>query len=197
MTGIGVFGGTFDPFHVGHLVAATDARQRLGLETVLVVVAADPWQKSGALVASAADRLAMAEAGIAGAPGLQVDRSEIDRGGPTYTADTLADLAFRYPGQELVLIVGSDVAGNLDTWKRVDELRALASLAVLVRPGAESAVPPPGWRYRTVETTSMDVSSSDIRARLAAGRPVESLLPDAVIRYVRAKGLYGSGDRSV
>lgn len=196
MTGIGVFGGTFDPFHVGHLLAAVDARRALELERVLLVVAADPWQKSGEVMASAADRLAMAEAGIAGVDGLEVDRSEIDRGGPSYTADTLAELAGRYPGRPLVLIVGSDVAAQLATWKRADEIRSLANLAVLVRPGAETSVPPPGWRYRSVPTSSPDVSSREIRARLAAGRPVGDLLPAGVIGYVRANGLYRSGDSS-
>src|ERR1700712_638523 len=99
MTGIGIFGGTFDPLHVGHLVAAADVRIALGLERVLLVVAADPWQKSGAVVAPAADRFAMVEAAVAGCPGLEADRSEIDRGGPTYTADTLADLGLHHPDQ--------------------------------------------------------------------------------------------------
>jgi nicotinate-nucleotide adenylyltransferase len=197
MTGIGVFGGTFDPFHVGHLIAATDARTALDLQTVLLVVAADPWQKSGDVVAGAADRLAMVEAAVAGVDGLAVDRSEVDRGGPTYTADTLSELAVRYPGQELVLIVGSDVAARLGSWRRVDEIRALASLAVLERPGSVHAEPPPGWRHRTVETSSPNVSSSDIRRRLASGRPVEGLLPAAVIGYVRANGLYRSGHTPV
>ncbi|MGE0796311.1 MAG: nicotinate-nucleotide adenylyltransferase [Acidimicrobiia bacterium] len=194
MTGIGVFGGTFDPLHVGHLVAAADARVALGLDTVLLVVAADPWQKAGEVVAPAADRLAMVEAAVAGVDGLEADRSEIDRPGPSYTADTLAELAAREPGRELVLIVGSDVAARLDTWKRVDEVRALAQLAVLVRPGAERAVPPAGWRHRAVETPRLDISSRDIRARLAAGRPVDWLVPAPVVSYIRARGLYRSGD---
>jgi nicotinate-nucleotide adenylyltransferase len=196
MTGIGVFGGTFDPLHVGHLVAAADARVALGLDTVLLVVAADPWQKAGQVAAPASDRFAMVEAALAGVEGLEADRSELDRGGPTYTVDTLTELAVSHPGRELVLIVGSDVAAKLDTWKRVDEIRDLASLAVLVRPGAELATPPVGWRYRLVETPRLDISSSEIRERLAAGRPVDWLLPAGVIEWVRAKGLYGSGGNS-
>lgn len=195
MTGIGVFGGTFDPIHVGHLVAAADARVALGLERVLLVVAADPWQKAGGVGAPAKDRLAMVEAAVEGIEGLDADGSEIERGGPTYTADTLADLAGRHPGEELVLIVGSDVAASLDTWKRVDEIRARASLAVLARPGTEKGVPPPGWPFRVVETPRLEISSTDIRERLATGRPVDWLVPAPVVDYIRANRLYGSAER--
>ncbi len=196
MTPIGVFGGTFDPPHIGHLVAAADARVALGLETVLMVVAADPWQKAGEVIAPAADRLAMVEAAVAGVVGLEAEGCEIDRGGPTYTADTLAELARRHPGRELVLLVGADVAAGMGSWRRLDEVRALATLAVLARPGAGPAVPPPGWRHVTVDTPLLDISSRDLRDRLATGRPVDWLLPDPVIGYVRAHGLYRSGDGS-
>jgi nicotinate-nucleotide adenylyltransferase len=194
MTGIGVFGGTFDPLHVGHLAAAAAARDALGLDPVLLVVAADPWQKAGGVVAPAADRLAMVRAAVAGIPALEADGREIERGGPTYTADTVAELARAHPGRELVLVVGSDVAAALDSWERVDEVRSRVTLAVVRRPGAGAAAPPPGWRHRAVEVPLPEVSSREVRDRLAAGRSVEGLVPPAVVDYVRAHGLYRSSD---
>ena len=186
---IGVLGGTFDPVHVGHLVAAGDARWALHLDRVLLVVAGDPWQKRGQVAASARDRLALAEAAVADADGIEASAVEVDRTGPSVTADTLEELAA--PGREFFLLLGADAVANMPTWRRLDETRGLATVVVIERAGDAHAEPPGGgWRYERLSIPRLDVSSSDIRRRLAAGRPVDGLLPVPVIREVRARGLY-------
>ena len=187
---LGVFGGTFDPPHVGHLVTAENVRHELGLDEVLLVVANDPWQKADQVVSPAADRLAMVEAAVAGVDGLRASTVEIDRGGASYTADTLTDLHEQHPGADLYLVLGSDAAALLPTWERVDEVRTLATLAVVTRPGAEAATPPPGWDHRVVEAPRLDVSSTDLRARVVDGRPLDYLVPPAVVRVIRERRLY-------
>src|SRR5580704_8367478 len=128
---IGIFGGTFDPVHVGHLVAATWAREALGLDRVLMVVANVPWQKAGRRVVSAAEhRFRMVQAAVAGVAGLEVSRLEIDRGGPSYTVDTVGELLATTPSARPYVIVGADVATELETWQRVAELRAAVTLVV-------------------------------------------------------------------
>lgn len=192
MRRLGVFGGTFDPIHVGHMVAAVNARHALGLDRVLLVVANVPWQKVGSrTITPAEDRYALVAAAARGVPGIEASRIEIDRGGLSYTADTLADLAAANPGAELHLIVGTDVAGELHTWERVEEVRRLATLVVVNRPGARLPdLAGAGWRVRTVEIPNLDISSTDLRARAADGRPLDFLVPDAVIRCIRERGLY-------
>jgi nicotinate-nucleotide adenylyltransferase len=189
MTGIGVFGGTFDPVHAGHLLVARDSRVLLGLDTVLFVVAGDPWQKAGTVVASAKDRLAMVRLAVDGEAGLVVDDREVRRPGPSYMADTLAELAAEHPGTRLVLLLGADAAAGLDTWVRADEIRALAELAILPRAGEIAA--PVG--AQVLATPRVDVSSREIRARVAAGAPVDGLVPPAVGAYIRRRGLYRAG----
>lgn len=187
---IGVFGGTFDPVHVGHLVTAVNVRHELALDRVLLVVANDPWQKADADVTPAADRLAMVTAAVRGVTGLEVCDLELRRGGPSYTADTLAELARAHPAAELHLVVGSDAAGGLSTWERVEEVQALARLVVVARPGAEAVRPPPGWEHRVVEVPRLDVSSTDLRARVADGRPLDWLVTTAVVRVIEERHLY-------
>ncbi len=188
---IGVFGGTFDPVHVGHLAAAVNVRYALGLERVLLVVANLPWQKVGVhTVAPAEDRCAVVEAALDGLEGVEASRLELDRGGPSYTADTLAELAELNPGAELFLLLGSDVAAGLDTWERVDEVRELATLVVVARPGAAVTLPPPSWRRLVVEVPALDVSSTNLRERVATGRPVDVLIPPRAVREIRRRGLY-------
>lgn len=188
---IGVFGGTFDPPHVGHLVTAVNVRHELALDVVLLVVANDPWQKTGERrVSPAADRLAMVEAAVGDVDGLEVSDIEVRRGGTSYTADTLAELALRHPGAELHLVLGSDAAAGLLTWERHEAVREGATITVVTRPGAETATPPPGWRWVTVETPRLEVSSTDLRARVADGRPLDYLLTPAVIDTIRRRNLY-------
>ena len=187
---IGVFGGTFDPIHIGHLVAGVNVRHRLSLDLVLFVVANDPWQKADRDVTAAQDRLAMVEAAVRGVDGLEASDVEIRRGGVSYTADTLAALAG--PGRELFLVLGSDAAANLPTWERIEEVRARARLVVVRRAGAEAAAPPAGWEHDTVDIPRLEVSSTDLRARFAEGRPLDWLVPDAVVRLAEERGLYRS-----
>lgn len=190
--GLGILGGTFDPPHVGHLVVAVNVRHELGLDEVLLVVANEPWQKAHLPVSPAADRLAMVEAAVAGVAGVSASALEIERGGTSYTADTLEELARRCPGVPLHVILGSDAAAGLDTWERADEVRALSSLVVVTRPGAERAPLPPGWTARHVEVPRLDVSSTDLRARVADGRPLDWLVPAPVVSLIRERGLYAA-----
>lgn len=190
---IGVLGGTFDPVHVGHLVTAVNVGHELDLELVLLVVANDPWQKAGTVSTPASDRLAMVSAAVAGVPGLEACDLELRRGGPSYTADTIAELAVEHPGAELHLILGSDAAGGLDTWEREDEVREGVRLVVVARPGAEAARPPPGWSHVVVEVPRLEVSSTDLRARVAEGRPLDWLVPGGVVEVIRERRLYGAG----
>jgi nicotinate-nucleotide adenylyltransferase len=193
---IGIFGGTFDPIHVGHLVAAVNAKSALHLDRVLLVVANVPWQKAGSrAVSSAEDRLALVEAAVGDVPGLEASRLEIDRGGESYTADTLAELRRVGPGDGLFLIVGWDVAGELASWERHEEIQKLATLVVVNRPGAGR---PPGRDAepsRMVEVTvpNLEISSTDLRARAANGRPLDYLVPEAAVRCIRARGMYAGG----
>lgn len=194
---IGIFGGTFDPIHVGHLVAAVNARHDLGLDRVVLMVANVPWQKAGARkVTPAEDRFEMVKAAVGGVPGVEASRLEIDRGGPSYTADTISQLAALHPGAELFVIVGWDVSAELGTWERLEEVRDLASLVVVNRPGT----PPPvgllqqGWRLEEVSVPNLDISSTDLRVRAASGRPLDYLVPEPAVRFIRERGLYsGSG----
>jgi nicotinate-nucleotide adenylyltransferase len=189
---LGVFGGTFDPIHVGHLVTAVNVRHALGLDRLLIVPAHDPWQKTGSVVASAADRLAMVEAAVADVDGLEASDVEVARTGPTYTADTLQTLATRHPSAELFLILGSDAAGGLTSWERSDEVRRLASLVVVGRPGADEDGAPSGWEHRRIVVPRLEVSSTDLRARFRDGRPLDYLVTAAVQRVIRERALYAS-----
>jgi nicotinate-nucleotide adenylyltransferase len=188
---LGVFGGTFDPPHVGHLVAAVNVRHELSLDRVLLVVAHDPWQKSGAReVSPAADRLALVEAAVGDVEGIEASDVELRRGGVSYTADTLAELRGEDPSRELFLVLGSDAAVGLPTWERVDEVRAVATVVVVARPGAASAPPLPAFDWVQVVTPRLEVSSTDLRERVRDGRPLDYLLPPAVIDCIAARGLY-------
>ena len=188
----GVLGGTFDPVHVAHLVAALAARHALELDRVVLVVAGDPWQKRGAVVASADDRLAMTRAAVDGLDeadgrcGIEVSAVEVERSGPTYTIDTLRALSAA--DRELFLIVGSDVAARLDTWHRADEVRTAATLVVVSReevprvsgPGTVVHLPIP----------RLDISSTELRARVANGEPIDGLVPAGAVRVIRERRLY-------
>lgn len=190
---IGIFGGTFDPIHVGHLVAAVNAKDALGLDRVLMVVANVPWQKAGVrAVSSAHDRLALVDAAVGDVPGLEASPIEIERGGDSYTADTLVELHKAGPDDELFLIVGWDVAGDMATWERHDEIQRLATLVVVNRPGAgrPSGLDNDGWRVADVTVPNLEISSTDLRARAADGRPLDYLVPEAAVRFIRARGMY-------
>lgn len=193
---LGVFGGTFDPIHVGHLVAAVNARYAASLDLVLMVVANQPWQKLPTrTITPARERYALVEAAVAGVEGLEASSLEIDRGGISYTADTLAELATAYPGAELHLVVGSDLMRELHTWDRVEEVVKAATLVVVNRPGSEwtreddTGLP---MRVLEVRIPALEISSTDLRQRAANGRPLDFLVPDTAIRWIRRQGLYAT-----
>jgi nicotinate-nucleotide adenylyltransferase len=191
---IGLFGGTFDPVHVGHLVAAVNARHALSLDRVILMVANVPWQKVGERpVTSAEDRFALVEAAVGNVAGLEAGRLEIDRGGESYTADTLAELAEANPGAELFLVVGADVAGELSSWDRHEAIQQLATLVVVNRPGAGLPRSLDGWRVELVTVPNLEISSTDLRARAADGRPLDYLVPEAAVHCLRSRGLYATG----
>lgn len=190
-----MLGGTFDPPHIGHLVAAVNVRHVLGLERVLLVVANVPWQKVASReVSPAGDRLAMVEAAAAGLEGVEASDVEIRRGGPSYTVDTLCELRRRDPDAELFVILGADAAAGLDTWERAEELPRLGTLVLVDRPGVECPPPPEGWPVVRVEVPRLEVSSTDLRARVLDGRPLDFLVPDAVVTCIRHRRLYGLAD---
>lgn len=187
---IGLFGGTFDPPHVGHLVTAVNVRHALDLDLVVLMVANVPWQKEGSRpITPAEDRFAMVEAAVADVAGLEAGRDEIDRGGPSYTADTLTVLAERRTDAELFTVVGDDAAANITTWERYDEVAARSALVVVDRPGAPVALPE-GFDWVRVEVPRLEVSSTDLRARVRDGRPLDYLVTEPVLRLIRERGLY-------
>lgn len=187
---IGVFGGTFDPPHIGHLVTAMRVAEALDLDLVLMVVANVPWQKVGSRTITPADvRLDMVRAAVEGVDVLEASDLEIRRGGETYTVDTLEALRAAGPDDDLVLILGSDAAAGLDTWERPDELRRMCRLAVVERPGSPVVVPD-GFRYDRVTVPQLDVSSTELRRRVAEGRSVRFLVPEGAVSLMEGRRLY-------
>ncbi len=189
-TRLGLFGGTFDPPHVGHLVTAVNVRHALQLDVVLMIVANVPWQKDGGRrITPAEDRFAMVEAAVEGVEGLTASRLEIDHGGNSYTADTLTALRALHPSAELFTIVGDDAAAGLPTWERFHEVVANSHLVVVDRPGAPVELPS-GFEWLRVEVPRLEVSSTDLRARIGDGRPLDYLVTNPVLDVIRARGLY-------
>lgn len=189
---IGVFGGTFDPPHVGHLVTAVNVRHALSLDVVILMVNNVPWQKVGSRsITPSADRLAMVAAAVEHVDGLVAGAHEIEAGGPSYTADTLARLGHDHPGAELFTIVGDDAAAGIRTWERADEVLALSRMVVVDRPGEHVRLDA-DIDWIRVEVPRLDVSSTDLRARWTDGRPLDYLVTDDVLAVVAARGLYGT-----
>jgi len=188
---IGLFGGTFDPPHVGHLVTAVNVRHALDLDVVVLMVANVPWQKEGTrLITPALDRLAMVEAAVSDVPGLVPGRAEIDHGGPSYTADTLDALAVEHPDAEFFTVIGDDAAAGLRTWTRYDEVVARSRLVVVDRPG-EPVELADDIDWIRVEVPRLEVSSTDLRARFTDGRPLDYLVTQPVLDVIGRRGLYG------
>jgi len=186
---IGVFGGTFDPVHVAHVVGAVEARRALSLARVILVPAGDPWQKRGRVAAPAADRLAMVRAAVEGIAGLEVSPLEVEREGPSYTYETLESLSA--PGRRLFLIVGADVAATLSSWVGIERLPGLATLVVVDRAGEPAdSEPPEGWRCERVSIPRLDLSSTELRARAGRGWPLDGLVPPGAVRVITERGLY-------
>jgi nicotinate-nucleotide adenylyltransferase len=172
-------------------VTAVNVRHELALDRVLLVVAGQPWQKVGTRdMSSAEDRLAMVEAAVGDVDGLEASRIELDRRGMSYTADTLSELLGRDPTLDLYVILGSDAAVGLPGWERADEVRALSTIVVVERPGSGEGSRPLGWSWVRVEVPRLEVSSTDLRARVIDGRPLDYLLSPAVIDTIERRGLY-------
>jgi nicotinate-nucleotide adenylyltransferase len=188
---LGILGGTFDPVHVGHIVAAVDVRATLGLDRVLMVPAGDPWQKRGQVVASAEQRYAMVKRACAELDGVEASRVELDHEGATVTADTLERLT--RADRELFLLLGADAVANMPTWRRLEETLDLAAIAVVERAGEHAEPPGAGWRFEHVTIPRLDVSSSDIRRRISLGLPIDGLTPPSVVDFIRIEGLYTRG----
>lgn len=187
---LGVFGGTFDPPHIGHLVTAVNVRHQLSLDRVLLVVANVPWQKTDQrCVSEASDRLAMVKAAVQGVPGLAASAIELERGGPSYSADTLRELRGAADDPELFLILGSDAAAGLPTWEQVDQVAERAKIVVVDRPGDRSTLPS-GFDWTRVEVPRLEVSSTDLRARVVDGRPLDYLVTPPVIFCIERRRLY-------
>ena len=187
---IGVFGGTFDPPHIGHLVAAMDAHQELELDVVLLVVANAPWQKLGERpISPAEDRLEMVRAAVAGQPWLEPSDIEISRGGLSFTADTLEHLQSEEPDAELFLILGNDAAAGFATWERHEEVAERARLVVVDRPGTPTPIDD-GFDWTRIDIPELEISSTELRQRVSDGRSIRYLTPPEVVAVVEDRGLY-------
>lgn len=189
---IGVFGGTFDPPHIGHLILAADASDALRLDRLIFVPAsAQPFKVATPAVASAADRLEMVRLAVGGDPRYAVEDTEIRREGLSYTVDTLEEISRGNAKSELFLLIGHDTLAGFDGWKRPDRIRELATLAVMARSasGGEGTVPG-GVGIVAISTRRVDVSSTEIRERLASGKSIRGFVPEPVERFIVARGLY-------
>ena len=188
---LGVFGGSFNPPHVGHFLIASDAFEALGLDKLLIVPAAANPLKGAAPAALPSDRLRMAEMTFAGDPRFEVSSMEIERGGLSYTVDTLEQLASRHGSGKLFLLLGEDALEAFDQWREPERIREFATLAVMRRDGGSAAaVKPVPDGVIEVSTRRVDVSSTEIRARLRAGKSIKGFVPDSVERFIEARGLY-------
>ncbi|HEX5581080.1 MAG TPA: nicotinate-nucleotide adenylyltransferase [Gemmatimonadaceae bacterium] len=186
---VGILGGTFDPPHVGHWLAAVDAYEALELDRLVFVPAAQQPLKVGERSAPAADRLAMVRAMAAGDPRFEVDPIEIDRQGLSFTVDTLEAYRRRSGVDELFFIVGADVMASFNRWREPDRVQQLATLVVLRR-DSDAVALPEGVTALVLESRRVDVSATEVRARVRAGRPVRGFVSDAVASYIATAGLY-------
>ncbi|HEX2693101.1 MAG TPA: nicotinate-nucleotide adenylyltransferase [Gemmatimonadaceae bacterium] len=189
---IGVYGGTFDPPHVGHLLLAADARDALSLDRLIFVPAgAQPFKVETPPVASGQDRLEMVRLAVADDAHYVVDDAEINRRGLSYTVDTLEHLAGRHAGAELFFLLGQDAMAGFQQWRKPERILELATLALMMRSGARDLGE---WqrhdRLVTVSTRRVDVSSTEIRERLRAGKSIKGFVPEGVERFIEARGLY-------
>jgi len=182
-----LFGGSFDPVHLGHLVAAEALAEALGCPVRLLPARAQPLKPGGA-AATPAQRADMCELAVAGNPRLTVERIELELPAPSYTVRTLEALARREPGNRFVLLLGADAARELPAWWRVESLGALADVVVFTRPGSPAPAHP--LIRRVVEIPAVDISATLVRSRVAAGRSIRYLVPDAVREYIARHGLY-------
>lgn len=195
---LGVMGGTFDPIHHGHLVAASEVQARFNLDEVVFVPTGQPWQKVGKKVSQPEDRYLMTTIATASNPHFSVSRVDIERPGLTYTVDTLKDVrALRGPEIELYFITGADALSRILTWKGVDELFDLAHFVGVSRPGvdlgADDITHLPEDKVTLLEVPALSISSTACRDRVAQGLPIWYLVPDGIVQYIAKRGLYRTG----
>ena len=183
---IGVLGGSFDPVHHGHLIAARTLREKLELDRVLLIPAGQQPFKRDGHGADAADRAKMVELAISSEVGLAMDRMEIERAGPSYTVETLAALKEKSPGAEITLLIGADAAVEFPAWRSAERVRELARVVVFSRAGAAS----PNVGLPVIEIPAVDISSTDIRARVRAGKSIRFLVPESVAEFIETRRLY-------
>ena len=187
---LGVMGGTFDPIHNGHLVAASEVAAAFNLDEVLFVPTGEPWQK--AEVTPTSDRYLMTEIATAANPRFKVSTVDIDRAGPTYTVDTLRDLKLTYPDADLFFITGADAVTSIAGWKDSTELWGLAKFVAVTRPGHVLDLPKaPEGAIDVLEIPALAISSTDIRDRVFQGKPIWYLVPDGIVQFIGKHGLYG------
>jgi nicotinate-nucleotide adenylyltransferase len=193
---IGVMGGTFDPIHHGHLVAASEVAQVFTLDEVVFVPTGQPWQKEDRQVSPSEDRYLMTVIATASNPRFSVSRIDIDRGGPTYTIDTLRDLrAERGDEAELFFITGADALAQIMSWQDVNELFKLAHFVGCTRPGhLLTGHGLPEHRVSLVEVPALAISSTNCRQRVARGEPIWYLVPDGIVQYIAKRRLYRHSD---
>src|SRR5580658_1664942 len=193
---IGVMGGTFDPIHHGHLVAASEVGHFFALDEVIFVPTGQPWQKEGRQVSPSEDRYLMTVIATASNPRFSVSRVDIDRPGPTYTIDTLRDLrAMRQPEDQLFFITGADALARIMSWRDSAELFKLAHFVGCTRPGHRlTGVGLPEGKVSLIEIPALTISSTACRARVAKGEPIWYLVPDGIVQYIAKRGLYAAPD---
>ncbi len=189
---VGLFGGSFDPIHHGHLIVGRAVAETLGLDELRFMPAGEQPFKRGRHVASADERAAMVALAVAGESGLALERCEVDRPGPSFTVDTLRELRRREPGRDFTLVVGADATRDLNQWREAESLPALARIVAVARPGAPR--PDSTLVERVVEVPAVDLSATEIRRRVAEGRSIRYLVPDAVAEFIATHGLYRDGD---
>jgi nicotinate-nucleotide adenylyltransferase len=190
---LGLFGGTFDPIHVAHLVLAEQAREQLKLDRVLFMPSAQPPHKLDREISPAKLRLEMVELAVAGFPEFEVSYLEVNREGPSYTVDTLKAVKTKHPDAELFLLLGGDMLADFPNWRSPDEILSLATLGVMQRDG--SPTEPPlmlAGKVQTVNAPLLDISGTDLRRRVKEGRSIRFFVPAAVEAFIRSHGLYGS-----
>lgn len=191
---LGVMGGTFDPIHLGHLIIASEALHFLELDRIVFMPTGQPWQKQAH--SNPEHRYLMTVIGISGNPRFAVSRMELDRVGPTFTADTMRQLRdFHGPDTSMFFIAGADAVLKLGTWERIESLGELAEVVAVTRPGfgLEGLEPRPEWpNIRELPVPGIDISSTDVRARVREGRPIDYMVPAGVVSYIREHGLYAT-----
>jgi nicotinate-nucleotide adenylyltransferase len=198
---LGVFGGTFDPIHIGHLIIATELQHALRLDRILFVPSGHPPHKADQTISPDADRLAMLRLAVVDNPAFAISTLDLDRPGPSYTADLIQLLHEQYPDARLVFLMGEDSLRDLPTWYRPDRIVSLAEIGVAIRPEVEAdleliyqRIPAASGRITVVPTTLIDISASELRRRVRDGKPIRYQVPATVESYIMTNGLYRSGE---